>query len=151
MVIAKKITCEYITEHNLQVSIFDYVNKILPALRPFIFAIPNGGHRHIAVARNLRDEGVTPGVWDMFIGIPNLIKHGLFIECKVKNNTLSNFQAKFKEKLEKLSYSFSVCKSIEDFEETLKDYFGLEKLNNKEILSRLGCEEFIQKNSKFND
>ena len=31
------------------------------------FAIPNGGHRHPAVAAKLKAEGATPGVPDLFI------------------------------------------------------------------------------------
>lgn len=137
-------------EHILQKSIFDYVNKAIPALRPFIFAIPNGGHRCIGTARKLKLEGVTAGVWDVLICLPNNIKHGLFIECKSGKNKLTDSQKEFKKHVEQVGYCFSVCKSIEDFESALCDYFELERLTNKEIFSRIGCENFIQKYSLKN-
>jgi hypothetical protein len=135
-------------EHQLQKSIFDYVDKVLPALRPFIFAIPNGGHRDVRVAKKLKAEGVTSGVWDIFVSLPNLDKHGLYIECKTDKNELTSNQEAFKIKVEPVGYSFSECRSLEDFECILCDYFGLEKLSNKEIVSRINCEAYIQRGYK---
>ena len=47
-----------------------------------MFAIPNGGERHAAVAANLKAEGVKSGVSDIFLPVPVGIRHGLFIELK---------------------------------------------------------------------
>jgi len=47
-----------------------------------IFAIPNGGARHIAVAMKLKLEGVRPGVPDLFLPLPIGKYHGLFVEMK---------------------------------------------------------------------
>lgn len=138
------------TEHQLQVSIIDYVNKILPALRPYIFAIPNGGLRNVIVAKKLKSEGVTAGVPDLFIDIPihalYIIKHGLRLELKVGKNKFTICQSLFKERMEKIGYVVKECRSIEDFEAILCDYLGLEKLTNSEIISRIKCEEHIQNN-----
>jgi len=136
-------------EHKLQKSIFDYVNKVLPALRWFIFAIPNGGHRDVRVAKKLKAEGVTSGVWDIFVSLPNLTKHGLYIECKIDKNKLTPNQEVFKIKVEPVGYGFAECRSLEDFECILCDYFGLEKLSNKEIVSRIDCEAYVQRG--YND
>ena len=47
-----------------------------------IFAIPNGGARHIKVAMKLKLEGVRAGVPDLFIALAVGKYHGLFIEMK---------------------------------------------------------------------
>lgn len=138
-------------EHNLQKSIFEYVEKALPALRPYIFAIPNGGKRNVIVAKKLKAEGVTSGVWDIFVTIPNLTKHGLYIESKDMKNKLTPKQELFKENVEKIGYSFGIIRSIDDFECLLMDYFGLEKLTNKEIKSRIEGEYFIQRKYGINN
>ncbi len=135
-------------EHQLQKSLFDYVDKVLPALRPFIFAIPNGGHRDVRVAKKLKAEGVTSGVWDIFITLPNLIKHGLYIECKSGKNELTNNQEGFRANVAPVGYSFAECRSPEDFAAILCDYFELERLTNKEIKSRIDCEIYVQKGYK---
>jgi len=134
------------SEHDFQVSIFDYVNKVLPALRPYMFAIPNGGARHVVVAVKLKKEGVTKGVYDIFISIPNLTAHGLYIECKAGKNLLTKEQEGFRDRMREIGYICEECRSIEDFIVVLENYFGLEKLSNKEIVSRIGCEKFIQNN-----
>lgn len=50
--------------------------------RECLFAIPNGGVRHIAVAKKLKAEGVLSGVPDLFLAYPSANYHGLFIEMK---------------------------------------------------------------------
>jgi hypothetical protein len=136
-------------EHQLQKSIIDYVNKVLPALRPYMFAIPNGGQRNILVAIKLKSEGTMSGVWDIFICIPINLWHGLFIECKVGKNNLTESQKEFRNNLRPVGYAFSdLCKSVDDFESILINYFELKKLTNREIISRIECEKFIQKNHK---
>jgi hypothetical protein len=141
----KKPLASKISEHQLQASIFSYVNKVLPALRPFMFAIPNGGQRNVIVAKKLKAEGVTAGVWDILIVIPNIYKHGLFIECKVSKNELTKTQQDFKEKVQPVGYHFEECRSLEDFIAILENYFELKLLSNKEIISRIKAETFVQK------
>lgn len=47
-----------------------------------IFAIPNGGARHIVTAKRLRAEGVRPGVPDLMLPVARGGFHGLFLELK---------------------------------------------------------------------
>lgn len=148
MLIKKQKVKRKSLEHDFQVSIFDYVNKALPALRPYMFAIPNGGARHPIVARRLKAEGVTKGVYDIFISLPNLISHGLYIECKAGKNKLTDEQIAFRDRMKDIGYWCEECRTLEDFEVILQHYFGLERLTNKEIVSRVGCEKFIQDNHR---
>lgn len=51
------------TEHQEQCIVADY----LRARGIRFFAVPNGGHRHPAVAAKLKAEGCDPGVPDLFV------------------------------------------------------------------------------------
>ncbi len=51
------------------------------------FAVPNGGSRHKLEAINLKREGVTKGVSDYIVLLPNKI---LFIEMKRQKRILKN-------------------------------------------------------------
>jgi hypothetical protein len=63
--------------------------KDIPEMRR-LFAVPNGGFRHISTAARMRAEGVRAGVWDLCLpdGLTNL-----WIEMKVKSNRLTDEQA----------------------------------------------------------
>lgn len=72
------------TEHDEQVAVFRWAaaNEYRhPELR-WLFAIPNGGHRHPAVAAKLKAEGVRAGLPDVALLCPKNGKSGLFIEIK---------------------------------------------------------------------
>lgn len=51
-------------EHDEQCAVVRWWQHQLPRVR--LFAIPNGGHRHKAVAAKLKAEGVDSGVPDLF-------------------------------------------------------------------------------------
>ena len=75
-------------EHREQVALFKAL-KLQERTNPLfanVFAIPNGGHRHIKVAAKLKAEGVKAGIPDIFVAVPNSYSAGLFIEMKVKPN-----------------------------------------------------------------
>lgn len=59
------------------------------------FAIPNGGHRDVRVAKKLKAEGVKPGVPDLMWPIVRGRYHGLFMELKVKPNKPTALQEAF--------------------------------------------------------
>lgn len=51
-----------------------------------IRAFPNGGHRHKAVAGQMRAEGVRPGAFDVFLDEPRRGFHGYRAELKAGAN-----------------------------------------------------------------
>jgi len=109
-------------EHYLQKSFFDWLKKCHPKWRPYFFAIPNGGHRHIAVAKYLKAEGVTAGVWDVFCMIPVGSYKGLWIEFKVDKNKLTTEQKAFGERAIERGYQTLICYNIDDAMEWTEKY-----------------------------
>lgn len=72
------------TEHEEQTALFCWAEAMQaehPDLR-WMFAVPNGGHRHAAVAARLKAEGVKAGVPDVFLAVPRGGRAGLWIELK---------------------------------------------------------------------
>lgn len=72
------------SEHDEQVALFAWAAASLVAHPELasLFAIPNGGYRHPAVAAALKQEGVKPGVPDCFLAVQRGGWGGLFLELK---------------------------------------------------------------------
>lgn len=82
------------SEHDEQAGFFEwaaYSRGKYPEL-DFMFAIPNGGLRHVTVAQKLKAEGVRPGVPDTFLPVARGGYHGLWIEFKFEKNKLTELQ-----------------------------------------------------------
>jgi hypothetical protein len=90
-----------------------------------LFAIPNGGKRHIGVARKLKAEGQRAGVPDLFLAYPSQKWHGFFIEMKYgRKGVLTESQKEYHHRLAKQGYLVKVCRSFEDFENEIKSYIS---------------------------
>ena len=91
------------TEHQEQV---DFINLFKVMYRDvIIFAIPNGGLRHIAVAKKLKKEGVLSDVPDLFV--PQWF---LWIEMKKeKGGVLSEPQKKMISALKSFGYQVIIA------------------------------------------
>ena len=86
-------------------------------------AIPNGGSRHPIEARHLKEQGVKPGVPDVFLPAPKGNYHGLWIEMKRrKGGRVSDAQKGFIQTMNRLGYRATVCKGWEEARDTILDY-----------------------------
>jgi len=118
------------TEHNEQVAVFDWARANeyrLPALR-LLHAIPNGGHRSKATAGRLKAEGVKAGVPDIFLPYPMfepILRHGLWIEMKVKPNRPTVEQSAWLCALAELGYSTRVCYSADEAIDAIRSYLRM--------------------------
>ena len=136
------------SEHTEQVALFNWC-KMMEGRHPqlaLIFAIPNGGKRHIGTARKLKAEGVRSGVPDIFLACPRLphdpddllvgdslrvrfsdeVKFGLFIELKVGKNKPTKNQLKWIEDLRAERYEVEVCYGFEEAKDAIIKYLELE-------------------------
>lgn len=111
----------------MQVELFKLVrgNRYrFPELR-LVFAVPNGGHRFKATAVSMYQEGVEAGVWDVFVSVPTVYYHGLWIEMKAEGNGLTPDQKSFGEAVKKNGYATSVCYSSEAAWRRICSYLGI--------------------------
>jgi hypothetical protein len=134
------------SEHDHQVLVFDW--KTLhetrePRLRK-MHAIPNGGHRHKAVAAKMKAEGTLAGIPDIHLpypapnntGVQNTITMlgiplwlGLYIELKKlkcdggKEPTAA--QLDFLDYADLVGYKTAVCYGYQEAIAAIKEYLGM--------------------------
>ena len=109
-----------LSEHELQVKVIQECDKRAkhnPAWS-MVFAIPNGGHRHKAVAAKLKAEGVRAGTPDLFVPVARHGYYGLFIELKVGDNKLTTAQ---RERMTALQDAGYYCRVIHDDPQSVID------------------------------
>ena len=93
-----------------------------------MFAIPNGGKRHIGTAVKLKREGVKAGVPDIFLPYSMnhscWIYHGLFIELKrlKPRGKTTPEQIEWIDALHKEHYAVHVCWGWESARDVIVDY-----------------------------
>jgi len=116
------------SEHLEQVALFDYAGH--KWWGEMMFAIPNGGNRHIVTAKKLKAEGVKSGVPDIFLAIPkwtlspnrHIIYTGLFIEMKFGKNKLSENQRGWVARLKYKEYRVAVCYGFDEAKKVIEQY-----------------------------
>lgn len=109
-------------EHLEQVAVIRWFDAQHSALRGRLFAVPNGGHRHVAVAAKLKAEGVRPGVPDLWLPVQRQGFAGLVIEMKAGKGRLSSNQQDWLGFLGEQGYMAVVCVGADAAIQTIKDY-----------------------------
>lgn len=115
------------TEHEEQKALIEWsawMSNARPELS-LMFAVPNGGDRHPAVAAKLKAEGVKAGVPDIFLPVPRNGYHGLFIELKrAKGGRPTIAQKQWIEDLTTQGYRAEICHGAEQAISTILDYLN---------------------------
>lgn len=125
------------TEHQEQVVVIDWFDMQYPALAGRLFAVPNGGHRHKAVAAQLKAEGVRAGVPDLWLPIPCHGFHGLIIEMKRRRGgQASTEQTGWLNFLDVHGYLAVLCAGADPAMQTIKDYLREYRPNRQDARSR---------------
>lgn len=137
-------------ESRLQESCVLWFRLQYPKLALLLFAVPNGGKRtHRTVVRNgkvytyspeamqMRKEGVTAGVADMILLMPAKGYASLCIEMKTtdKGSRQRECQKEWQTAVEKVGNKYVVCRTIEEFMATIRDYLSGGK-DEREVLAK---------------
>lgn len=94
----------------------------------WLYAIPNGGKRHVVVAMKMKAAGAKSGVYDLFLPVARRGFHGLYIEMKWGNNDLSDEQKKFRQFVIIEGYRTATCYSSKEARQAIEWYLmGNEK------------------------
>ncbi len=112
------------SEEQEQRALFDWISlaqRQRPELR-MLFAVPNGGDRHKAVAAKLKAGGVRRGVPDLHLAVARNGFHGLWIEMKVGKNKPTPDQNWWISRLLEEGYSARVCYGWEEAKRTIEAY-----------------------------
>jgi hypothetical protein len=99
------------TEHKLQVALLDYL-RIAGRRDLHWFAVPNGGHRHIAEASRLKAEGVRSGTPDLCF----MLEGGkvAWLEMKTAKGTLGPAQKAFRDLAQRLGHQWGLARSVDE-------------------------------------
>ena len=89
-----------------------------------LFAVPNGGIRHIQEAVRLKAEGVQRGVPDLVLPIPRGKHCGAYLELKANKGRLSEEQKDWLRFLEAQGYAVEVAWTAKDAFQFLQDYLS---------------------------
>lgn len=104
------------SEHYEQCLFVQWMRRTYPDAR--IFAIPNGGARSLSVGAELKAEGVSRGVPDLFVP-----SWRLFIEMKRSDSgNMSGYQRDWKKYLEEHKYTVFVCHGFEEAKRRVEEW-----------------------------
>ena len=125
------------SERDHQVFVFQVLalnEKEYPFLK-YIYAVPNGGHRHPAVAGKLKAEGVKRGVPDICLPFrPKRSHHigGAYIEMKDgSKRKLTAEQHEFLQFVVTQGYDIKVAHSCDEALDFIEDYCGIKLRGRK--------------------
>lgn len=109
-------------ESELQRQCVRWFRLQYPYLKGLLFAVPNGGKRSPTEAAIMRAEGVTAGVSDLILLVPNADYHALCIELKYGSGKQTDSQMRWQIAVTMQGYRYVVCNSLEQFVETINNY-----------------------------
>lgn len=110
------------SEHIDQCLVVEWFRRQYPKYANLLFAIPNGGDRHIATAVKLKREGVLAGVSDLFLILPAGDYHGLFLEMKAKGGRVSEAQKAFMNNAREMGYEAQVAYGFSEAQIIIQTY-----------------------------
>lgn len=118
-------------EHKEQVAVIQWwahSHKTYGLPEFALFAIPNGGHRHMLTAVRLKAEGVRSGIPDLFLASAigdeyGNLWGGLFVEMKAGKGRESEQQKEVRQYMQK-GYQSVVAYSAEEAISFIKSYLG---------------------------
>ena len=99
-------------------------------IKDLLFSIPNGiplANQNIRtkIYNKLKEEGLQPGVPDLFLAVGNSIYNGMFIEIKSKSDRLRKVQADMIRELESENYKCIIVRSLDEFMEEINSYMRI--------------------------
>lgn len=119
-------------EENLQAACVKWFRIQYPQYNGLLFHVPNGGRRNLKEATRLKAEGVVAGVADLILLVPKYLHlhdeyetetfHALCIEMKTEKGRQSAEQILWQYKVERYGYKYAVCRSLDEFIDTINNY-----------------------------
>lgn len=109
-------------ESELQTACVDWFRDAFPALPYRLFAVPNGGKRAKRTAAQLKREGTTSGVFDMFLMTARGGFFGCWLEAKIGRNDTSDNQDEFAQVALDEGFQTVVFWTLDQFKDLVVDY-----------------------------
>ena len=121
-------------EHALQCACVHWFRLQYPEYATLLFAVPNGGARNAITGARLKDEGVTAGVADLILLLPQWFTTwrgekgckyaGLCIEMKTPTGRQSPEQRAWQAAVEAPGYKYAIVRDVLGFVKLIQDYLN---------------------------
>jgi len=106
------------SEDQLQQKIFTfYKNEYQIKGLGLIHSTPNGGTRNLLEAKKLKQTGLTAGIADLTIKLPN--SYFIDIELKTEKGIQSESQKKIEEVMKRMNCNYFIIRSFEEFKDII--------------------------------
>lgn len=115
-------------EGRIQAECFAWFWNTYPQYRKLLFHVPNENDRadsNIIQGAIRKSLGVVSGVADLMLLVPSGRYHGLCIEMKDEKGRQKPAQAEWQAIVEAQGYKYIICRSLEQFKITIKEYLCL--------------------------
>lgn len=114
------------TEHDIQTAFIQWARLRAKTDKrlEWLHSIPNGGYRAYRTASQLKQEGVLPGIADLFLPVASGGLHGLWIEMKTPAGKCTGGQVAFGEAMQAAGYGWCVCRSVDEAVEAVERYLA---------------------------
>lgn len=110
-------------EASLQEACVTWFNLQYPEYNGLLLHVPNGGSRkYKREGEKLKRQGVVPGVADLLLLLPRKGFGCLCVEMKYGRGKQSDRQREWEEKVSRYGNLYAVCRSIEEFMDTVNTY-----------------------------
>jgi len=109
-------------EAKIQSACINWFRLQYPKLKNLLFAVPNGGSRNVIEAKNLKRQGVLPGVSDLIFLVSSSKYPYLCIEMKHGKGRQSENQKRWQEEIEKAGGKYIICNSLDQFIYEINSY-----------------------------
>lgn len=110
------------SEHSLQCSCIQWFRLQYQMYAPLLFAVPNGGSRHIVEAKKLKQEGVLAGVSDVILLVSRNGFGSLCVEFKTLSGVQSEAQKQWQKMAENHGNKYVICRDFEHFKLIINNY-----------------------------
>ena len=106
------------TETQEQIDVVAYLNlRHIPH-----YHVPNESKRSVVYGAMLKKMGMSPGVPDLVIPVPNGRYHGLYIEMKTKRGRPTENQKRWLDLLQKNGYKAVICHGFDEARQEIDAY-----------------------------
>jgi len=111
-------------ESELQIACVRWFDYQYPKYKLNLFSIPNEGARTPQNGARMKAMGRRAGTADMFLAVPKLLCHGLFIEFKTSKGKQTPVQIAFQNCVIWEGYNYQIITSFDEFKSLIETYLS---------------------------
>jgi len=130
-------------EDDIQIACVGWFRTHYPEIAPLLFHPNNeaylGGFSITKEQREIKgkrakDKGVTAGVADLILLVPNETHHALCVELKTLKGRQDGVQKEWQSFVQEQGYRYEIVRSLEEFQTLVQNYTGKPPMNHEEAV-----------------